>query len=452
MTHNSENKPASVSGDDLSREAKQAGDTSDRWSWVERLVWTKGMLAALRNGVKGGKWFSLWDKVYKRYNLYAAWPKVWRNKGAAGVDHQTIEMFEEKSTVNLDQLHQELRDGTYRPSSIRRVWIEKPGTAEKRPLGIPTVRDRVVQTALRNVLEPIFEKDFAEHSYGFRPGRSCHDALARVDQLCKEGYRYVVDADLRQYFDTIPRKRLIERIKEKVADGKVLSLIEQFLSQNILDGMSEWTPIMGCPQGAVISPLLSNIYLDPLDHQMAQAGFEMVRYADDFVILCRTREEAKEALALVQQWTADNELTLHPTKTKIVDAVNEGFEFLGFRHIARTRVARDKSIARLKETIRRKTRRLNGHSLTSIIHQVNLSLKGWFAYFRHGNSTPFTMLDQFTRRRLRTLLRRRRKRKGQGHTRQDHELYRNKFFEERGLFSLVTARAQFRQSASAANH
>lgn len=452
MTHQSENELASVPEGDLPSEAKQAGETDGRWSWVERIVWTKNMLTALCNGVKGGKWFSLWDKVTKRHNLYAAWPKVLRNKGAAGVDHQTIEMFDDNSMANLDQLHKELQEGTYRPRAIRRAWIEKPGSNEKRPLGIPTVRDRTVQTALRNVLEPIFENEFAEHSYGFRPGRSCHDALDRVEQLLEEGYRYVVDADLRQYFDTIPRERLLERIKEKVSDGKVLSLIEQFLSQNILEGMCEWTPTAGCPQGAVISPLLSNIYLNPLDHLMAQAGFEMVRYADDFVLMCRSRQEAVEALEKVQQWTADNGLTLHPTKTKIVDAVEEGFEFLGYRYIANTRVPRDKSIARLKDTIRRKTRRRNGQSLDAIIANVNLTLRGWYTYFRRSNGTPFEKLDGFIRRRLRTLLRRRRKRKGQGHTYQDHKAYPNAFFENRGLFSLASAQDIFRQSAQAGNH
>lgn len=452
MTHGSEDKPASVPHDDLSSETKQAGKAPVRWSWVERIVWTQGMLSALLNGVKGGKWYSLWDKVGKRYNLYAAWPKVLRNKGAAGVDHQTIEMFDENSRANLDQLHKELQEGTYRPSPIRRVWIDKPGAKEKRPLGIPTVRDRLVQTALRNVLEPIFDKDFAEHSYGFRPGRGCHDALDRVEQLLEAGYQFVVDADLRQYFDTIPRQPLVERIKEKVADGKVISLIEKFLEQNIMDGLQEWTPTSGSPQGAVISPLLSNIYLDPLDHLMVAEGFEMVRYADDFVVLCRTREDAQRALGIVQRWTQDNGLTLHPTKTKIVDAVTEGFEFLGYRYVANTRVPRDKSTARLKETIRRKTSRRNGHSLPVIITSLNSTLRGWFTYFRRSNGTPFPRLDSYIRRRLRTLLRRRSKRKGQGHTYRDHKQYPNAFFAKHGLFSLAAAHAQFRQSALAANH
>ena len=218
---------------------------------------------------------------------------------------------------NLKRLSEQLRNGTYHPQQIRRHYIPKPGTQEKRPLGIPTVRDRVVQTAVRMVLEPIFEHDFAEHSYGFRPGRGCKDALRRVDQLLKDGYTYIVDADLKSYFDTIPHDRLMTLVGQKVSDGRVLNLIETFLKQGVLDGLREWTPEEGSARkAAVISPLLSNIYLNPLDHLMAQQGFEMVRYADDFVILCRSPEEAAKALAVVQAWTAEAGLTLHPTRRR----------------------------------------------------------------------------------------------------------------------------------------
>ena len=190
-----------------------------------------------------------------------------------------------------------------------------------------SVRDRVVQAAVRHVLEPIFEKEFAPHSYGFRPRRGCKDALRRVDQLLKEGYVFVVDADLKSYFDTIPHEPLMARVRDRIADGRVLTLIESFLKAGILDGLTEWTPEAGAPQGAVLSPLLSNIYLNPLDHLLAAKGFEMVRYADDFVILCRTAEAAEQALALVSAWTTANGLTLHPTKTRIVDERETGFEF-----------------------------------------------------------------------------------------------------------------------------
>ena len=273
--------------------AKQAGELRARWAWTERTVWTDRMLAALERGVKGGVWFSLIDKVYSMSNLRAAFAKVKANRGAAGCDRQTIAMYEADPEANLCDLSDELRSGAYQPRRIRRVYIPKPGSRELRPLGIPTVRDRIVQTALRNVMEPIFEREFAEHSYGFRPNRGCKDALRRVDTLLKAGYTHVVDADLKSYFDTIPHAPLMERIGHRIADGRVLDLIETFLAQRVMDGLDSWTPTTGTPQGAVISPLLSNVYLDPLDHMLAQRGVEMVRYADDLVILCRRPVYAK---------------------------------------------------------------------------------------------------------------------------------------------------------------
>ena len=284
--------------------ATREGEIRARWAWVKPEVWTDRMLTALEEGVKGGVWFSLMDKVYSKRNLAAAYEQVRRNKGAAGVDHVTVERYGERLEDNLERLSQSLRDGSYRPKAVRRVWIPKPGTKQKRPLGIPAVEDRIVQTAMRNVAEPIFERDFAEHSYGFRPGRGCKDALRRVDGLLKKGYTWVVDADLKSYFDTIPHDQLMERVRSKIVDRQMLTLTKAFLTQRVMDGMDEWTPERGSPQGAVISPLLSNIYLDPLDHLMAEGGFEMVRYADDFVILCRSQEEADAALDRVREWTA----------------------------------------------------------------------------------------------------------------------------------------------------
>ena len=241
------------------------------------------------------------------------------------------------------------------------------------------------------VIEPIFEHEFAEHSYGFRPKRGCKDALRRVDELLKSGYNYIVDADLKSYFDTIPHDRLMALVGQKVSDGRVLTLIETFLKQGVLDGMREWTPEMGTPQGAVISPLLSNIYLNPLDHLMARAGIEMVRYADDFVILCRSPEEASQALAVVQDWTAAAGLTLHPTKTRIVDAKEDGFEFLGYRFEGGKRYPRAKSLKKFKDTIRAKTKRTSGKSLRAIIGSLNPTLRGWFEYFKHSYKTTFRL-------------------------------------------------------------
>src|SRR3989475_1339210 len=406
------------------------------------------MLTALEEGVKGGIWFSLIDKVYKPRNLRAAFAQVKANQGAAGVDHQTIEMFEADLETNLSKVSQQLADGSYRPQAVRRKWIAKPGSKEKRPLGIPTVRSRVVETALRNVLEPIFERDFAEHSYGFRPRRGCKDALRRVDHLLKAGYTWVVDADLQSYFDTIPKQKLLEQVAEKVADSRVLELIEAMLQTEVMDGLAHWTPEAGTPQGAVISPLLSNIYLDPLDHELARSGYEMVRYADDFVILCRSEAEARAALAKVQQWTATAGLRLHPEKTRIVEATQRGgFDFLGYHFERGYRWPRRKSLKKLKDKTRVLTKRHHGQSLPVIISRVNRVTKGWFGYFKHSHYTTFKPLDQWVRMRLRSLLKKRRKRRGWATSRRDHQRWPNAFFATQGLFSLAQAHAPLRQSS-----
>jgi RNA-directed DNA polymerase len=443
MTKIAESQPAAVPPG-----AKRTGDIQARWAWVEPWVWTERMLTALEQGVKGGKWFSLIDKITPETTLHEAFRQVATNHGAAGVDHVTVAMYEERLDENLRRLSERLREGTYQPQAIRRHYIPKPGSQEKRPLGIPTVQDRVVQTALRMVLEPIFEREFAEHSYGFRPGRGCKDALRRVDELLKNGYTYIIDADLKSYFDTIPHDRLLEMIRQKVSDGRVLALIEAFLKQGVLDGLHEWTPETGSPQGAVVSPLLSNIYLNPLDHFMAQAGMEMVRYADDFMILCRSPEEAAAALAIVQQWTAEAALTLHPTKTRIVNATREGFDFLGYRFEGGQRRPRAKSLEKLKDTIRAKTKRNSGGSLKAIITEVNRTLQGWFEYFKHSHRWTFEPLDRWIRRRLRGLLRRRLGLRGISRGMGDSLRWPNAFFTEQGLYNLSTAHAQARQSST----
>lgn len=419
--------------------ATQAGEIRARWGWVEPSVWTERMLTALEKGVKGGKWFSLVDKVYALANLRAGFRKVKANRGGAGVDHQTIKMFDAHLEENLEKLSRSLREGSYRPQAIRRHWIPKPGSKERRPLGIPTVRDRVVQAALLNVLEPIFERDFAEQSYGFRPNRGCKDALRRVEELLRRGYTRVVDADLKSYFDTIPHDSLVERVEEKVSDGAVIAMLKGYLKQDVMDAMEAWTPEEGTPQGAIISPLLSNIYLDPLDHEMAQRGIEMVRYADDFVILCRSQVEAEEALEWVRQWTAGAGLQLHPVKTRIVDATQKGgFDFLGYHFEGGMKWPRKKSLNKFKDTLRAKTKRTNGQSLQAIIEGVSKSVKGWFEYFKHSHKTTYAPLDSWLRMRLRSILRRRQGHRGRGRGR-DHQRWPNAFFSKHGLFSLVTA-------------
>jgi RNA-directed DNA polymerase len=406
------------------------------------------MLAALEQGVKGGKWYSLNDKVQCETTLRAAFEQVAANQGAAGVDHVSVEHFAKDKDTNLRRLSEELRRGSYRPQQIRRHYIPKPGSAETRPLGIPTVRDRVVQTALRMVIEPIFERDFAAHSYGFRPNRGCKDALRRLQELLKAGHVFIVDADLKSYFDTIPKDRLMALIRRKVEDSRVLALIESFLEQGVLDGDQEWTPERGTPQGAVVSPLLSNIFLDPLDHLMAERGFEMVRYADDFVVMCRREEDAAAALALVQEWTVSAGLTLHPTKTRLVDERKDGFDFLGYHFEAGKRWPRSKSRKKLRDTIRAKTKRTSGHSMTQIIAEVNRTLRGWFEYFKHSHRPTFRMEDGFVRRRLRSILRKRSHRKGSAKANgADQTRWTNAYFAALRLFSLQQAHVAACQSS-----
>jgi RNA-directed DNA polymerase len=416
-------------------------------SLAESSVWTERMLTALEQGVKGGKWHSLIDKVWKSANLRASFARVLRNNGSAGVDRMTCEQFAARLDVHVDWLERMLQEDRYVPQPVKRTWIPKPGRKEKRPLGIPTVRDRTVQGALRNVLEPIFEHDFAEHSYGFRPGRGCKDALRRVAQLLSAGFTWVIDADLKSYFDTIPHDQLLAQIGRKVSDRRILALVEAYLRQPILDDVKCWTPEEGTPQGAVLSPLLANIYLDPLDHLVADAGFEMVRYADDFVILCRSQAAAEAALVLVRQWTDAAGLILHPDKTRLLDASQRGgFDFLGYHFERGRHWPSPKACRQLRDRIRPLTKRTNGTSLETIVSRLNPILSGWFEYFKHGNWYDLPKLDGWVRMRLRSILRKRRKRKGRGRGR-DHQRWPAAFFADLGLISLLTAHKNACQSA-----
>ena len=407
------------------------------------------MLEALDKGVKGGVWFSLIDKVYRPTTLYAAWQAVKRNGGSAGTDHESVERFEERLEKNIAELSEELRAETYRPRPIQRVYIDKLGSREKRPLGIPAVRDRVVQAAIRLVIEPIFEQQFRPNSYGFRPNRGCKDALREVDRYLNAGYTHVVDADLKAYFDSIPHDRLMQDIRRNIADGRLLKLIESFLAQDILDGMSRWTPEKGTPQGAVISPMLANLYLHPVDEAVEAAGYHMIRYADDFVIMCQGEAEANKALHTVQQLITERGLVLHPEKTRVVDITKagQGFDFLGYHFERGTRWPRKKSLKKFKDTIRSQTGRSNGHSLSDIAANMNRTLKGWFEYYKHSHKWTFPMLDGWIRRRLRSILRKRSKRVKGISGKMDHFRWPNQFFQELGLFSLEDAHALLRQSS-----
>lgn len=427
--------------------AKQGGEATRRVVGAEPAVWTERMLSALSRGWKGNQWFSLIDKVYADRTLEQAWEKVRTNAGGSGVDRITIERFAKDCPRGLLDLKEQLRTARYQPLPVKRVWIPKPGTNQARPLGIPAVRDRIVQTALRRVIEPIFEHHFAEHSYGFRPGRGCKDALRRVQALLDEGCTWIVDADLKSYFDTIPKDRLMRRVEERLADGRVLALLRSYLDQEVMEELIRHEPTdRGTPQGAVISPLLANISLDPLDHLLAENGVEMVRYADDFVLLCRSEEAAKAALARVQTWVAENGLTLHPEKTRLVDLTQPGgFDFLGYHFERNTRWPRRKAWDQLKAKVRALTPRTSGQSLEATITQLNQMLRGWYGYFRHSHRTTFPMVDGYTRGRLRAILRKRAGRRGRARG-ADHQRWRNRYFTELGLFSLTQAHVSAVQS------
>ena len=439
-------EPAEVVGESRS---KQAGDVRARWAWAEPCVWTNRMLTTLETGVKGGKWFSVVDKVWREDNLRAAFVRVAANKGSAGVDHVGVTAYGERLDVEISKLADELQAGTYRPQPLKRVYIDKPGSAEKRPLGIPTVRDRTVHGAVKQVVEPIFEAGFAANSYGFRPGLGCKDALREVQRLLDDGWTQVVDVDIKSFFDTIDHELLMKQLETRISDGRLLDLMRLFLKQGVLDGTDHWEPEEGTPQGGVISPLLANVYLNPLDWLLLKGGYPSARYADDMVILCRNAAEADAALSLVRQWMEGARLTLHPEKTRIVDATQPGahFDFLGYRFkrsVTRRRlirVPRPKSMKKLREGLLPVTKRCNGNSLDEIIRRINMKLRGWFEYFKQSYPTALERVDRWVRMRLRSILRKRSKRKGRGRG-ADHQRWPNAYFTEHGLFSCIAARAE----------
>jgi len=378
------------------------------------------------------KWYSLIDKVYALPNLVSAWLKVKDNHGAAGIDPMSVDTFDQDALQRLEQLSADLRSKSYRAQPVRRKFIAKSGGGQ-RALGIPTVRDRIVQQALLQVLEAIFEAKFSNRSHGFRPDRGCCTALGVVDRAVRHGYTWVVDADIRSFFDTVSHDKLLGAVNEEIADGSVLKLISQILKAGVvLPSAHEMEPTqMGTPQGGPLSPLLANIYLHAFDVQMAEAGYGLVRYADDFVIFAKSEEAATEALNLARQVLEGQlSLSLHPEKTRVV-SVTTGFEFLGFHYFGHpetgriVKEVRPKSARRFREAIRRHTptlktqRRVKRKHVTltrlrknpwvmGMIGAVNRHLQGWHGYFRSVWSrypeTPFRNFDGFVRARIRSAI------------------------------------------------
>lgn len=379
------------------------------------------------------KHHSLIDKVYALPNLLLAWEKVRVNRGAGGIDGQTIAQFEAKLLENLQELHRVLREGKYHPLPVRRVYIPKSDGSE-RPLGIPAVRDRVVQQAVLQVLQPVFEPLFEDCSYGFRPARSAHQAIARIEQLRVLGYKHVVEVDLKSFFDTLDHELLVARVAEEIADGRILGLIRGWLEAGVLEEGAVRTQVAGTPQGGVISPLLANIYLHAFDRIMVWRGYQVVRYADDFVVLCKTPKKAERALEVVQQLlTEDLKLTIHPEKTRLT-SFRAGFEFLGFHLHYRFKKPRKKAVEGFKDKVRKLTRRHQGKNLAEVIKALNPVIRGWGTYFRRTNwKVVAEDTDAWIRMRLRSFIRQQVtvRSKFNAH-------YTVSFFQKKGLVSLTS--------------
>ena len=368
--------------------------------------------------------------------VYESWRAVRRNRGAAGIDKVSVQMFEQNLHANLDRLKRELKDGSFQPLPARRVYIPKDAKGTKfRPLGIPAVRDRVAQEVLRRLLNPVFEAKFHDHSYGFREGRGCHDAVQKVLEIGRQGYRHVLDADISGFFDNLTHTAIMHELSNEVADGNILRLVEKFLKAGVMEGGKLRRTHKGTPQGGVASPLLANIALNVLDWHLHEHGYRFVRYADDFVVLCSTEDEAKEARALVETFVTDRlGLSLSPEKTKVT-RFHEGFCFLGFDIKSRFVRMRDKSVENLKTKIRRITPRSQNLD-AEMIERLNRVIRGTANYF----VTPWShcgdacrSLDRWIRMRLRCMKLTRK-------SRADNARIRMKHLKRLGLLSFVDLR------------
>lgn len=354
------------------------------------------------------KYHSLIDKVWQMDNLREAWAKVRSNKGAPGIDGISIYRFERDLEQNLNEVQRLLQQGRYKPKAVRRVYIPKPDGKE-RPLGIPTVRDRIVQQALKNILEPIFEPVFSEDSYGYRPNKDAKRAIRKVIEY-RDEKPYVVDADIKKFFDNVDHDILLDLVNEKVSDGTVLRLLRQFLESGVLEESKIRETTIGTPQGGVISPLLANIYMNHLDRRLVSRGLSIVRYADDFLIFCETKREAHRAHGLARKiLTEDLKLSLNQDKTKVVKMLKtKGISYLGFEITKSYIKPLEKSVKKFKDEIRNLTRRQQGKNAKQVISRLNPVIRGWGNYFSICTvKATFWRLDSWIQMRIRSYIKKR---------------------------------------------
>ncbi|MNZ32281.1 Group II intron-encoded protein LtrA [compost metagenome] len=354
---------------------------------------------------KRRQYYSLIDKMYEMKNLHEAWLSVKKNQGSGGIDGVSIGMYEKNVSTNLRELQRLLQQGRYVPDPVRRRYMEKED-GKLRPLGIPTIRDRVCQQAVRQIIEPIFEQDFYYYSFGFRAGYSAHQAIRTIRRAKRSGYEHVVDLDIVSFFDEIPHEGLMEKVRERITDGKVLTLIRGWLTAGVMEDDQFHESEIGSPQGGVISPLLANIYLNSFDWGMKEKGFAVVRYADDAVILCKTKEEAEAAYREAKRILEEElYLRMHPEKTKVVH-FDEGFRFLGFDHWKDYIIVAEAKVKKFKDKIRKVTRRQQGKNLGEMLKRLNEVVRGFGNYFGIGNvKKKFVRLDKWMRMRVRAFMR-----------------------------------------------
>lgn len=387
-------------------------------------------------GDNNRKWYSLYDKVFAPKNLEAAWKRVKKNRGKPGWDRESIDQFQVNWQANLAELHRLLAEKRYAPPPVLRVNIpkevdQKGRVIKTRPLGIPTVRDRIVQQAVVQVIGPIFEADFCDCNCGYRLGRSTHTAIAQVRRYYEEGYRWVVDADIQGFFDALDHELLMRFVRERIVDGSVLGLIGAWLKAGVMEDMKLKLVTTGSPQGGVISPLLANVYLHQFDRVMVERGYRLVRYADDFVILCKLERKAERALEVAKQILEGQlKLKVHPEKTRVVH-FRDGFDFLGCRFRGRYIGPREKSLVKFKERVRRLTARQRGKNLKQVLEDLVPVIRGWGNYHaRYNVKTLFNQLDEWMRMRLRAFLEKKKA------VRHQNRRIPTRWLEEQGFVSL----------------